>query len=250
VAKTLEEAKLQAFEITKNFEGGKGYCTLAGNRDGQIISFGFIQFAAGQGKLQPVIKAMNKRNPELFSKCCTVYVNFYKKKVDLSKPLLIACDAPISGFRAYFTDPSRQNPKTFRLAPHWEELFTNLGKEPEFQAVQREFAKPYMDRAIDYCKKYKFVTERAVALMLDICVQMGSLSAGTRARYFAATAGRVITEQTRLIKLAEAVSKQANPRWQADVLSRKMCISRGVGTVHGRRYDLKKEFNLGDEQAL
>ena len=194
---------------------------------------------------------MHNRNPELFKTCCTVYVNLYKKKMDLSKPLLQICDRSVATIRAFFTDPSRQDPIKKRLVPHWEELFKNLGKQPEFQVVQREFAKPYMDRAIDYCKKYKFVSERAVALMYDICVQLGSLSTGTRARYAAATMGRVITEQTRLIKMAEAVTKQANKKWQADVYSRKMCIAnQGKGFVHGKAQNLERDFGLGDDPVL
>lgn len=42
------------------------------------------------------------------------------------------------------------------------------------------------------------------------------------------------------------VEQQARSLWRADVLSRKLCIARGYGHVHGKERNLAQEFGLSD----
>jgi hypothetical protein len=40
------------------------------------------------------------------------------------------------------------------------------------------------------------------------------------------------------------ISEQVKPRWQDDVKSRKLCIARGEGYVHGIWYNLFEQFGI------
>lgn len=229
----------KCFNLTAAFEGG-GYAALSGNFDGQGISFGFLQWNLGRGTLQPLIRAMFEANHAAFRTCCTQYVDHYKKTMDLSTDFLAVgyMDSDIAVKWAV----QRQD-KGHRLLPHWTKIFKALAAVPEFQAVQRRFARPYLDRALTYQNTYGFRSERGLALMFDICVQMGSIGPGARGRYAAAVTGRALTEQQKLEAMATAIAPQGGP-WAKDVLSRKMTIAKGAGIVHGRPYQLERDFGL------
>jgi len=44
--------------------------------------------------------------------------------------------------------------------------------------------------------------------------------------------------------VANAVAEASNPRWVEDVRKRKLCIANGTGTVHGRTYNLARDFDI------
>lgn len=232
----------KAFAITMAFEGGS-YSAVSGNFDGQGISFGAVQFCLGQGTLQPVIKGMYAKNPGLFKKCCTIIVNyppFNGKTVDLSSALLEMCKLTPKQAVQWAKERHDNN----KLMPHWVQLFKNLGAEPEFQAVQRSMAVYYMSKAKEYMRKFGFKSERALALLHDITIQMGSIGTGAMARYNA-TAKASMSEPEKLLKLAIAMGPQGGA-YSADVLSRKKTIAIGSGNVHGRTYNLERDFGLTD----
>src|SRR5262249_54450086 len=49
--------------------------------------------------------------------------------------------------------------------------------------------------------------------------------------------------------IANMIAKVSSPRWQRDVLVRKLWFVRGSGTVHGSRYDIKKDLGVTDKAA-
>lgn len=229
----------KCFALTGAFEG-RGYRSLSGSFDGQGISFGFLQWNLGQGTLQPLLKAMHKAGPKTFQRCCTVWVSSKdtERLLDLSGDLLqVAGRTPAD---AVAWAEQRQD-EGDRLLPHWVQVFYNLADEPGFQAIQRQFAKPYMDKAIAYAQTFNFQSERGLALLFDICVQMGSITAPSRQRYQATAKG---DEADRLLAMAHAVTPQAGKRWARDVLSRKRTIALGKGVVHGMPYHLERDFGI------
>jgi hypothetical protein len=44
--------------------------------------------------------------------------------------------------------------------------------------------------------------------------------------------------------IAERRAAAARPKFQADVLARKMTIANGTGVVHGLSYNLERQFGL------
>jgi hypothetical protein len=239
---TTEE---KCFAITAAFEGG-GYGALSGNFDGQGISFGFLQWNLGRGTLQPLLLAMYAEGPATFVRCFTQPVEtapFNSQTVNLAPDILRVC-RELGPDGAVAWAEGRQD-SGHRLLPHWVKAFKAISAEPGFQKLQRRHAAPYMNRARGYMATFGFKTERALALLFDICVQMGSIGPGSRARYAAATVGRKLAEPQKLEALARTVAPQGG-RWAADVLSRKLTIALGKGIVHGRPYNIAKDFGLAD----
>lgn len=244
MVKTSEQ---KAADLTAAFEGSAGYSSLTGNFDGAGISFGFIQYNFGSGTLQPVLRAMFAADPAEFRRCCTVMNAWFGKVYDHTSDLLAAANMGNAAAVKWARD--RQD-SGFRLLPHWTAIFKNLGAVPAFQAVQARFAKRYMDTARKIMKTFGFKSERALCLGFDIAVQCGSVTLGSRARYAKATVGRKIDELAKLEALARAVQFQDSRGWvQRDILSRKLTIAKGFGVVHGRAYNLAKDFGIGDRPA-
>jgi hypothetical protein len=133
----------------------------------------------------------------------------------------------------------------------WKGMAKALGRTPEFQAIQAHHARDRFDRGLRMCREYGLVSERAAALMFDIVVQNGSIGTVVRSqiqnevRRLPAT----LTPDQREVRTMEIVANRraeaANPRWVDDVRSRKLCIARGEGTVHGIHYDLESQFGIG-----
>ena len=44
--------------------------------------------------------------------------------------------------------------------------------------------------------------------------------------------------------VANRRAEAANPRWVEDVRTRKLCIAKGEGIVHGVRYNLEEQFGI------
>ena len=225
--------ELKCWLLTPSFEGC-GYTGLTGNFDGQGWSWGLLSWAAGQGTLQPLIKAMHDAGPETFQRCCTVGVAG-RGVVDLSPDLLAWCEMPTdegvlwAAGRCY---PSGNK----EPLPHWVAVFKNLGEIPGFQAIQRQHGASYMASAHRMAGILGFKTERGLALCFDIAVQDGSIKPAALAAYQKTDAES--PEEGRLIALANAVADAADQEFREDVRARKITIARGTGIVHGRTYDL------------
>src|SRR2546430_1617936 len=52
-------------------------------------------------------------------------------------------------------------------------------------------------------------------------------------------------EVARMEIIARDRAEVASPKWREDVLRRKLTIAQGKGTVHGRSYDLDRDFAIG-----
>lgn len=241
------------FRLTAAFEGGAGYATLSGDFDGQGISFGAMQWNLGMGTLQRLLLAIHKAGPATFERCLTQPVAaapYNGKPVNLAPDLLRVCrelGAPNRRAEAVAWARERQDGRG-RLLPHWTAAFKALAAEPGFQAIQRQYAGPYLTRAAGYLPRFGLKSQRAAALMFDITIQCGSILPGT-ARRLDGELARVTGEQARMERIAVAVADQVNRRWRLDVLSRKMTIARGAGVVHGRAYHLARDFAITLEDA-
>jgi len=236
----------KAMAVTASFEGPDNFSTLTGSFDQMGISFGFLQWNLGKGTLQPLIRAMAQASPAEFKRCFTQPVaQFGGKVMDLSDDILKVC--AMSSAEAVKWAEARQDDK-FRLHKHWVDAFKALGQVPAFQAVQRQFAKPYMDRAKRHMTEYGFVGERALVFMFDVCVQCGSITAASKRRYEAINT-KGMSEKQRLLELSKAIGPQAG-RWEQNVRRRKDAIAIGGGIVHGVSYNMETDFGITDARAV
>ena len=217
------------------------FTAVAGDFDGQGISYGALQFNLGQGTLQPILQEMDRRHPAL------VEETFHDRVGELRTMLAADLPAQLAFARAIQTP-------AFRLHEPWRGMFRALGRTPECQRIQLEQAARYVERARQLCERFKVRSSRALALMFDIIVQNGGISAAVGAQIESdisrldPSLGPQAAEQDRLRIIANRRAEAANPRWVEDVRERKLCIANGGGRVHGAFYDLD-EYGLVLEPA-
>lgn len=207
----------KAIGITKKFEGGVDidpYTTLVGNFDGAFLSYGFLQWNFLSNTLQPIFLRLFREFPE------------------------IARDILPNGGRDLLDALNKKTEKQWaltiqknnRVVEPWLSALRKLGTIPQFRKIQDDAAKWYRDGAIKLCQQFNLTTDRAYCLFFDIMVQNGGI------RFYE------ISEKDyfeKLKSIANTAANKANPRWKNDVLARKMTIATGIGTVHGRKYNLQ-----------
>lgn len=226
-----------SLKLTSTFEGGAH--AVSGNFDGQVMSFGPLQWNLGQKTLQPLLKRI-------------VELDENQARILLTPEIVEAIkNGTVESFvRQFVLDP--KNPAN--LYPVWKNRFIRLAASPLAKEVFRQFAEPYFKKAESACELLGFVTERAFALCFDIAVQNGGVRRDHLREYRKRLTSQHNVEWEKLKLLAQVVSDLANPRWKRDVLSRKLSIALG-GTfqsgmeVHGRRFDVKKDFDIHYEKG-
>jgi hypothetical protein len=221
--------------LTGSFETGKippeCFSALSGNFDGQGISLGALQWNFGQGSLQPLLKEMIKEYREVMEE-------IFHDKLSIIEEVL-----KNSREEALEWADSIQHPVKHYVYEPWKGMFRELGRTKEFQAIQLRFAEKIYDNAKRLTEEYELRSERAVALMFDIIVQCGSIKKITKEKILS-DFNTSTTEAARLETIALRISEQVKPRWQDDVKSRKLCIARGEGYVHGIWYNLFEQFGI------
>jgi len=236
-SRSLQEKVLT---LTGSFETSQPppecFAAVSGDFDGQGISFGALQWNLGQKTLQPLLIAVRDKHPAVWK---TVFHTF----------------APVIGavLNGSLDEQLRwaasiQTPRKQLIEP-WRGLFKTLGRTRECQEAQLMSADAYLRKAARLCETYGVSSQRAFALLFDICVQNGGISDVVRAQIerdfkaISATAAAEV-EVAKLRIIARRRAEASNPRWVHDVMTRKMTIADGRGTVHGRAYNLEAQFGI------
>lgn len=236
-----EPLATRCLALTGSFETGAPipdcFAGLSGNFDGQGISFGVLQWNFGQGSLQPLLKEMDEKHSEVVDSVFGTNASVLRAALSESE----------AGQMAWIRSIQTANV----IEEPWRGQFKALGRTSEFVGIETEHAAGLFSRAGSFCDEYSLSSERAAALMFDILTQNGSISAAVKAQILAdyatlpsSLAGDDL-EVARMKIVAERRSRAANPKWVQDVLSRKMTIALGTGTVHGEHYDLEAQYGIG-----
>jgi len=228
--------------LTGSFETGSlspnCFACVAGNFDGQGMSFGALQWNFGQGTLQPLFKELIANHQGIASRIFGANLNQLQQAVNGGRNAAMAFAASIQD----------QTGKVVKET--WKQMFKAVGLTPEFQAIEVKSAASYYNRAQNLCKDYGLWTQRGRALMFDICVQNGSIPDNVKALItadFKALPQSLSPEDAELAKMrivANRRSEAAKPAFVEDVRRRKLCIAEGRGVVHGISYDLARQFGL------
>lgn len=228
--------------LTGTFETSSGppecFVGLSGDFDGQGLSFGALQWNFGQDSLQPLLK-------EAISEHRSVVRSIFQSQFDVLMAVLDSDKTEQTRFAHSIQDPIKH-----QIHEPWRGMLKALGRTPQFQAIQVKHAARLFQAANTLARDYGLWSQRGTALMFDIKVQNGSISAVTRAQILADFASlpaglrKKQSEVERMAIIANRRAEAANPRWIEDVRARKLCIARGEGMVHGIRYDLKKQFGI------
>ncbi|WP_029006975.1 peptidoglycan-binding domain-containing protein [Azospirillum halopraeferens] len=229
-----------------SFETGqaapKCFSGLSGNFDGQGLSFGALQWCLGQGSLQPLLTALCTNHPDVVDR-------------------VFGPDA--AAFRAGATGGTRDQQVAWattiqdsrhRVVSPWKDYFAALGATPEYQAIQVDAAGAMYRTALDMCRDFGLVSQRAVALMFGIRVQNGSISSAVEAQIKAdfaqITADGAPADETPLLRaVATRRAAVCKAQWVEDVRTRLLTIAEGSGTVHGIRYDLAAQYGITLDRA-
>ncbi len=227
--------------LTGTFETSVGapdcYCGLAGNFDKQGISFGVLQWNLGQGTLQ-----------QLWSDMIAAHGDIAQTVFQDHLPALVAMLAMPRQQQLQWAQ-SIQDPRRFAVFEPWKGMFKALGRTPEFQAVQVRHADQLRETAVTMCRNFGLASERALALMFDICVQNGAINRTTaatiRADFDALPPGDAPgMEVAKMRIVANRRAEAAAARYVEDVRVRKLTIANGQGTVHNVPYDLEHQFGI------
>lgn len=223
--------------LTAAFEHGEmrsAECfeAVTGDFDGQVLSFGILQWNLGSCTLQPLLRAFREKDPRQFRASMEEGAGF------IERLLASSCEKAVILARREFLTRKGQ------VKERWRNRFRTLGRIRAFQEVQLQFLLPYMQKAYRLADEFGFHSERAIALFFDIIIQNGGIPTSVRARYAQDVQEaqrrlrRRLNEVERMEFLARRQAEAANPRWVETVWKRKFTIARGKGNVNGIRYDL------------
>lgn len=231
------------YTITSAFEGGTlgkiNFSNLSGNFDGQGLSIGFLQWCVGQGSDVPLHREMLKRYPEQMK---AALGSFYKEFVD-------NLELPIAKRLAWAIRSINHNNQ---IDQNWKKPLLAYCATPGFQEIQKQAADKVLLSAKKICTEYGLKSVRGLMLAFDICTQNGSISSSTKKVILEAKAAkekvlkRSLKEREFLEIIAIKRAEASNPKWIADVKSRKLCIVNGTGIVHGDKYNLNA-LGLSDD---
>ena len=208
------------------------FAGLAGDFDGQGLSFGALQWNIGQGTLQPMFSEMVSNHSDVLS-------GLFGDNLAAFDTMLASPLAQQLVWARSIQDPTRHT-----VSDPWKSIFAALGLTAEFQAIQLNNAATINTAATQLCQRFNLTTERAQALMFDIRVQNGSISAATEA-LIRADFATLDTELAKLQSIANRVAEASKAAFVEDVRVRKLTIANGTGTVHGATYNLEQQFGIG-----
>ena len=233
--------------LTGSFETGKlspeCFAAMTGNFDGQGMSLGALQWNFVQGTLQSLLKEMLADHQDIAAGI------FGENLGRLQQAINGGREAALS-FAASIQDPTKHT-----ITAPWKQMFRALGLTPEFQAIEVKGAAAYYGKGLRLCQDYGLWSERARALMFDICVQNGSIADSVKVLIMAdfgklpQSATPEESELARMRIVANRRAEAANPKFVEDVRRRKLCIAEGKGVVHGISYDLAAQFGLDLKRA-
>ena len=248
-AMTTQSLDLQCLALTGGFETNHPapdcFAGLSGDFDGMGISFGVLQWNLGQGTLQPLLLQMNQNHPDLLGQ---VFGPNY--------PALVAMlGEPLQEQLVWAR--SIQDPIRHVLFEPWQGQFKTLGRLQEFQEIEAQSAAGIFRQALALCSEFGVFSQRAVALMFDIKVQSGGIKSWVKPQILSdfdqleqSGNGDLPLEVARLRIIATRSAASANPKWVADVQTRKLAIANGGGTVHGNLYDLEAQYGISLNSAF
>lgn len=216
---------------------GHDYTFARGNFDGGWLTWGIAGFSLRSGQVQRIVNRINARHPSLVTQAFGQH----------SAKLIHIMNEPAPAQKAWATSITVRNGN---LAEPWRSGFARFGAFTEVRSEQRSLAYELHFRpALEYARQLGIGTELGFALLFDIQVQNGGLSAAAMEQVREdVSASHDATEINIREIVAEAAADDSIPKMREDVRCRKLTIARGQGTVRDILYDLSN-WGLADLTA-
>ena len=240
----LEQALETAFSVTSAFEtAGDKFQQVTGNFDGAGLSFGPAQINFGTGTLVPMFRAFKKADEAALRGCFADEDDYddWLRVMDLPIPEQIEWANSVTTGRGGHD-----------VVEPWKSYFRAVGlvdlfREMMVEAILREYG-GRMARAIRALQRLKPAIQidhlRCICSLYDLVVQQGSLD-----KAWSAIEERVKREnphdQFALTHIAvEERGRKAAAAWQADAVSRRLGILKGVPETVGDRQRANINFYM------
>src|SRR5919202_2602673 len=229
MAKPIPSVRDRALQVTAAFEG-HDFTLAQGNFDGAGITWGIIGFTLANGELSKIVLEIQQQAPQLVKRA------FGAK----AQELLGIMRAPKERQMAFANSISLGASKA-KLAEPWRTGFRKFGELGQVQALQLEHAnRDYFQPARRTAQMLRLKSELGLALAFDVHVQNGGIKPEARAEIKRHMAQHPMErEQDLRVAVAHAVANHSAPQFRQDVLSRKLTIATGGGTVHGGSFVLR-----------
>jgi hypothetical protein len=240
---TIDQALETAFSVTAGFEtAGDKFQQVTGNFDGAGLSFGPAQVNFGTGTLVPLFRAFAAADAESLRQCFADPDDYSDWQTILTRPRV----EQIRWADSITTGRGRHD-----VADPWKGYFQAVGRVPEFREITVEsLLREYggkVARAIEQLRRRSTITIdhlRCVCALYDLVVQQGSLDKAM-ASIDARLAVERPTTQFELVRIAvEERGRAASPQWQADAVSRRVGILKGVPHTVGDRQRANIQFYM------
>ncbi len=235
MAVPVPAVEVRSLELTAAFEG-HGYTLAQGNWDGAWLTWGIIGFTMKHGEVQKIVLEVQATAPDLLGKAFG----------DSAPRLLDVMRDSSRNQEAWAISISSGS----RVVEPWVTGFRLLGQLPPVQEIQRRIARAdYYVPAQSTAQQWGLKSELGLALCFDIHVQNGGIKPQAASAINAAIgANRPNDERVLRAIIATAVADASATQFHEDVLSRKLTIAQGQGTVHGASYVLEN-WGLADFPA-
>jgi hypothetical protein len=208
------------------FEGEQAYSTVAGNFDGQGISFGILQFNLGQNTLEPLLEEYIRNYPRDFE---TI---FGVEKSQTLKQILKESHNNQRNWATTISIPGQAH----RLKPDWQQAFEQMGKTKENQQIQRKYALYYIEKAIESSHDFGIKSTQGLAFSFDQMVNDGNFPNNNEIKKELLARGN-IDDKERLQFILRFIKKGIQQE-------RRDLIFRGSGLYFGRDYEIKNYGQL------
>jgi hypothetical protein len=236
-------AMTASFETSMAFPDCFGATT--GNFDGQGMSYGALQWNFEQGSLQPILKSMRDTYADQFKEALGPLHQELATILDASKEEQLRWVKNIQFTRVV-------NGRTiWYLSENWKSAFRQLGLTAGMIELEVRNARARFEIALQNCVHFALTTERGAALLFDINVQNGRVDVGGAGQRITQDYGTIDPKLTpdaiQIARMRIIANRRADvtaEAWREDVRKRKLTIAEGKGTVHGKEYDLERDFVL------
>lgn len=220
----------RCLQVTASFEGTQ-FTEVVGNFDGAGITWGIIGFTLLNGEIGQLLSAALQRYPDLVVKA------FGDDAAEIVK---IAGPATSPAARTGWAESVSRGANKYAVAEPWKTYFHDFGSYREIQKLQLDRAHDaYWIGAVKDATALGMGEELDLMLFYDIRVQNGGMnSKGRMAKARAAIAQHNPHTATARRQIVAQVVADTIGKYKQDVLSRKLAIATGAGTVHGGRYHL------------
>ena len=215
----------RALQLTGDWEGTH-YGGANGNFDGQGITWGVVGFTWGNGELQGILSEIDTQYSNLFNLAFGAGAGQMRNILGMSLPAQMTWARSISAAGGN------------SIVQPWSDAFAELGTFPEVQDIENEHAQHYWNAGLHFAQTFGLQSEAGLALCFDIAVQ-DSVSDALIAQIQQQLGACAGNESAMMKVIASEIANEANPKYQAVVLARKMTFATGQGLVNGDNYDIR-----------